>query len=144
MEAPQVAVDPTSLGDGERTTSPPPADELQVVDEATPDDLAAASVNDTSTQPPPADELQVVDEATPDDLAEAFLSDLVSRPPPSGESESVPRMESGPVPATDDGYPVRDQRISNVHTRPTVRRMIAVDAAAVAAVKRRDPRREEE
>jgi hypothetical protein len=91
---PAVAVDDGSLGDGERTTAPPPADELQVVDEAMPEEYDG-------------------------------------------------RMRSGTVPtgSIDDGP---HGRISNVHTRPTVRRMVAVDAAAIAAVRRRDPRREEE
>jgi hypothetical protein len=56
-------------------------------------------------------------------------------------------MESGPVPSANSDPtpdPQHEGRISNVHTRPTVRRMVAVDAAAIAAVRRRDPRREEE
>ena len=113
----EVAVDSASLGDGERTTAPPPADELQVVDEATPEDLAAA------------------------------LDVVTTSPPPDGyeaEPEPEPRMASGPVPSANNPQPAPEGRISNVHTRPTVRRMIAVDAAAIAAVQRRDPRREEE
>jgi len=90
---PAVAVDDGSLGDGERATAPPPADELQVVDEAMPD-------------------------------------------------EHEGRMRSGPVPTGNIDDSPHD-RISNVHTRPTVRRMVAVDVAAIAAL-RRDPRREEE
>ena len=94
---PEVAVDSASLGDGERTTAPPPADELQVVDEAEP---YAEHVHDITTSPPPAD---------------AGMLDDVSPP-----------------------------QTPSVHTRPTVRRMVAIDAAAIESVKRRDPRREEE
>jgi hypothetical protein len=108
---PDVALDGSSLGDGERTTAPPPADELLVVDEATPEDLQAIDVT-----------LEALDEvAEPDDVHEG-------------------RMQSGSVPK--DGSP-EPLRMSNVHTRPTVR-MVAVDAVTLAAVKRRDPRREEE
>jgi len=131
----RIEVDNRSLSEAERKTAPPPSDELQVVDEASPDDLLVVDgegvleANDTdasSTQPPPA---LAVDEA----LAQA-------------------RMESGPVPsaANPDGDGLgRDGsansgRISSVHTRPTVRRMVAVDAAAIGAMKRHDPRREEE
>jgi hypothetical protein len=57
-------------------------------------------------------------------------------------------MESGRVPTAGNTEAVPEEattdRRSNVHTRPTVRRMVAVDAAAIAAVQRRDPRREEE
>jgi hypothetical protein len=67
---PPIALDEASLGDDERATSPPPADELQVVDEAG-----------------------------------------------DGEFE--------------------------VHTRPTVRRMIAIDEEAIASARRRDPRSED-
>ena len=41
MAPPKLDVDDESLGDGERTTAPPPPDELQVVDEAMPDELQA-------------------------------------------------------------------------------------------------------
>lgn len=112
-----LALDAASLGDDERTTAPPPADELQVVDEATPEELAAA-------------------EAEADD-------EVTTAPPPGNALERQPRMESGPVPSAPQPAP-EQQRISNVHTRPTVRRMLAVDAAAIAAVQRRDPRREED
>ncbi len=102
-----------SLGDGERKTAPPPADELQVVDEATADDFMP---------------LEIVEESTTDE-----------RP-----AEREGRMESGRVPTAGNEEADTDRR-SNVHTRPTVRRMVAVDAAAIAAVqRRRDPRREEE
>jgi hypothetical protein len=119
MTAPPVSldVDSQSLGDGERTTAPPPADELQVVDEAMPDEVVDDALwNEVTTSPPPGEKA-------------------------GGEAE--PRMESGPVPSASNPKP-EEQRISNVHTRPTVRRMLAVDAAAIAAVKRRDPRREED
>ena len=41
-----------------------------------------------------------------------------------------------------DGVP--PPQTPSVHTRPTVRRMVAIDAAAIESAKRRDPRREEE
>jgi hypothetical protein len=126
---PEVAVDSASLGDAERTTAPPPADELQVVDEASPEDLAELAV---ATATPIAE-----DEA--DEARDAE------------NAEHQGRMESGPVPSRSaaipggpDEEPDTGDRISNVHTRPTVRRMVAVDAAAIAAVRRRDPRREED
>ena len=115
LPPPDLDVDSGSLGDGERTTAPPPADELQVVDEAMPDEFA----NDAKAE-------------TPAEMAEK-----------AEKAEHEGRMRSGPVPTgnlEDNAY----DRISNVHTRPTVRRMVAVDAAAIAALKRRDPRREEE
>ncbi|MDB4936752.1 MAG: hypothetical protein JWP87_3724 [Labilithrix sp.] len=127
--APALDLDNTSLGDGERTTAPPPADELVVVDEAMPEDLDGLAAfgalitgesNEVKTAPP---------------SAAAY------------DAEHAGRMESGPVPSGNErssSEPSHDGRISNVHTRPTVRRMVAVDAAAIAAVKRRDPRREEE
>lgn len=105
-----------SLGDGERTTAPPPADELQVVDEAMPEELEA--VDGGWSEPPRA--------------------------------EHEGRMESGRVPTAGNeeaaaGHEeATPERRSNVHTRPTVRRMVAVDAPAIAASLRRDPRREEE
>jgi hypothetical protein len=138
----ELDLDSASLGDGERTTAPPPADELLVVDEAMPEDH----------------------DALPEDLdgLAAFGSLIVAgnettkttAPPRANahDAEHAGRMESGPVPSasnpepnSNDPHDAHDsQRISNVHTRPTVRRMVAVDAAAIAAVKRRDPRREEE
>lgn len=138
---PELDVDSASLGDGERTTAPPPADELQVVDEAVPEEQlleelarlspTAPAVHEAKTSPPG--------------------SGATSAPPTASVFEHDElhegRMESGPVPsATSDPThdPQHDGRISNVHTRPTVRRMVAVDAAAIAAVRRRDPRREEE
>jgi hypothetical protein len=105
----QLDLDTASLGDGERATAPPPADELLVVDEAMPEDLVARANAD--------------------------------------DGDHVRRMESGPVPSANNPAPPAPpapERTSNVHTRPTVRRMVAVDAAAIAAVQRRDPRREEE
>ena len=93
MAPPDVAVDSTSLGDGERTTAPPPA--------------------------------------VPDGYAES-------------DAEHAGRMESGPVPSANHVEPGAEERVSDIHTRPTVRRMVAVDTAAIAAAQRRDPRREEE
>lgn len=116
---PALDVENESLGDSERKTAPPPPDELQVVDEAMPDELAALAV----------------DEAWSDEAQ-------------GEQAEHEGRMESGRVPTAGNEEPVSEEaatdRRSNVHTRPTVRRMVAVDAAAIAAVQRRDPRREEE
>jgi hypothetical protein len=145
---PELDVDSASLGDGERTTAPPPADELQVVDEAMPDwpdpDALGEAAHVASTVPP-------IHEAKTAPPAPAPLTsnDATTAPPTAAFDEDAlhqGRMESGPVPSG-DFEPMREnahERISNVHTRPTVRRMVAVDAAAIAAVRRRDPRREEE
>jgi hypothetical protein len=117
---PRLALDEESLGDGERKTAPPPADELQVVDEAMPGELEA--VNDPWAEDPQR------------------ISGEVS-------GEHATRMESGRVPTAGNEAAAEEQapdRRANVHTRPTVRRMVAIDAAAIAAVQRRDPRREEE
>jgi hypothetical protein len=113
-------VDSGSLGDGERTTAPPPADELQVVDEgeAMPEEVFGY------------DGTARADRANADDRAE------------DGKAEG--RMESGPVPTASPVPPASEPRSSNIHTRPTVRRMVAIDSAAISAVKRRDPRREED
>jgi hypothetical protein len=116
---PELAVDNGSLGDGERTTAPPPADELQVVDEAMPDDFAT------------------------EEKADSGNIDVAAKAATADENEHDGRMRSGLVP-TGNVDESAHGRISNVHTRPTVRRMVAVDAAAIAALKRRDPRREEE
>jgi len=119
---PDVGLDTASLGDGERTTAPPPADELQVVDEASPEDLAELP------------------------LANAVPVLELEGEPADADAEHAGRMDSGPVPTSaNQGEELHGgDRISNVHTRPTVRRMVAVDAAAIAAVRRRDPRREDD
>lgn len=68
---------------------------------------------------------------------------ILATAPPMFEVEDASLGEEVPV----DEKPGRhDQgnRTNNVHTRPTVRRMVAVDAAAIAALKRRDPRREDD
>jgi hypothetical protein len=116
---PPIAVDNGSLGDGERATAPPPADELQVVDEAMPDDFAT--------------------DANPD----SGRVDIAAKGATAENDEHEGRMRSGTVP-TGNVDEIAYDRVSNVHTRPTVRRMVAVDAAAIAALKRRDPRREDE
>jgi hypothetical protein len=115
---PEFEVDQASLGEEERTTAPPPPDELQVVDEAVPE---GQSVHEVKTEPPARG-------------ASASGEHNLGRHLDSGRWPS----EKNPA-SRDDG-----DRTSNIHTRPTVRRMVAVDAAAIAAVKRRDPRREED
>ncbi len=129
----KIELDDASLGEGERKTAPPPADELQVVDEATPEDLLVMHSVE-------------VTEANEGDAS-------ATQPPALGVDEAIEqaRMQSGPVPSANnpDAHSVseanaNDGRISSVHTRPTVRRMVAVDAAAIGALKRPDPRREEE
>jgi len=124
---PKLDVENESLGDGERTTAPPPPDELQVVDEAMPD------------------ELEVVDEDAWADEPQRISGEVSGTHGAHGAHEG--RMESGRVPTagnTGAGEEEALDRRANVHTRPTVRRMVAVDAAAIAALQRRDPRREEE
>jgi len=129
---PDFELDQTSLGEEERTTAPPPPDELQVVDEALPE----GSVHEAETVPPVAGAAGAHETTTAPPVASA-----------SGEHEleREPRMESGQVPSEThpDGHADGD-RSSNIHTRPTVRRMVAIDAAAIAAGKRRDPRREDD
>lgn len=117
VAAPKLDLDDESLGDGERKTAPPPPDELQVVDEAMPD------------------ELEIVDD-------QGWNEAPVGTAAESADPHAA-RMESGPVPTAENVAASPDRR-PNVHTRPTVRRMVAIDAAAIAALKRRDPRREEE
>lgn len=141
MAPPDVAVDSTSLGDGERTTAPPPADELQVVDEATPEELERLA-QAASTVPP---------HHPPESIAAEGAHEATTSPPPpipdgyaDSDAEHAGRMESGPVPSGPHEEPEAEARVGNIHTRPTVRRMVAIDAAAIAAVQRRDPRREEE
>jgi hypothetical protein len=130
---PPIAIDNASLGQGERTTSPPPSDQLQVLDEAAPEE-AEGVTSGAITSPPPADELQVVDEATPEDLEELA----------SAAENRAAQQKSGPVPSAKNGGGANDGR-PNIHTRPTVRSLAAVDAAAIAAMKkRRDPRREDD
>ncbi len=133
--APEFELDHESLGEEERTTAPPPLDELQVLD--SPEE----SVHEAQTSPPPP--------------AEANVHEITTAPPgppdhehpqrgpsASGEHEVDARMASGPVPT--DANPDGDEWPNNVHTRPTVPRMVAIDAATIAAAKRRDPRREED
>jgi hypothetical protein len=118
---PEFELDQASLGEGHRTTRPPPPDELQIVDEALPEDPNESSVHDVKA-------------VLPSRGASA-----------AGEHDLARRMNSGGARSekTPDPRNERD-RTSNIHTRPTVRRMVAVDAAAIAAVQRRDPRREED
>jgi len=128
LPAPKLAVDEMSLGTDDRATAPPPADELQVVDEAMPSDLDTPRAPSLASTP--------ADGVMRPELDDPFADELVAT---NGGSEHEGRMESGSV-----AKPNADGRTPNVHTRPTVRRMVAVDAAAIAALKRRDPRREEE
>jgi hypothetical protein len=128
LPVPALTVDNLSLGTDDRATAPPPAHELQVVDEAMPSDLGVATPRAAAA---PTDGAVLLPE-----LDDPFADEL-----PGDDSKHQGKMESGPV-AT--ATPNAEGRAPNVHTRPTVRRMVAVDAAAIAALKRRDPRREEE
>lgn len=137
----KIELDDASLGEGERKTAPPPADELQVVDEASPEDL-----------------LVMQGAGNGDGGEEANDTSATSTTPPAAGTDDAleqARMDSGPVPTAnnpeghsaarrDESPNANEGRISSVHTRPTVRRMVAVDVAAIGAMKRRDPRREEE
>ena len=127
--APKLTVDDLSLGTDDRATAPPPADELQVVDEATPADLGVATPRAHAV---PAEATMLPE------LDDPFTDELLGS---ADDSRHEGKMTSGPVVAATANA---EGRSPNVHTRPTVRRMVAVDAAAVAALKRRDPRREEE
>jgi hypothetical protein len=133
VPAPKLAVDDLSLGTDDRATAPPPAGELQVVDEATPSEVGAATPR-VPHLPGAAAEAAMLPE-----LDDPFADELLL----PGDGEHDGRSESGSVVAA---KPIVGGRAPNpnVHTRPTVRRMVAVDAAAIAALKRRDPRREEE
>jgi hypothetical protein len=147
---PKPDVGDESLGDGERKTAPPPPDELQVVDEAMPDELEPADLTKpAATKPPPA--LEAADDGWADE-PQRISGEVVGVGAGGGEAmaareqavEHAGRMESGRVPTASNEETAGSDRRPNVHTRPTVRRMVAIDAAAIAAVKRRDPRREEE
>ncbi|MDB4942713.1 MAG: hypothetical protein JWP97_2247 [Labilithrix sp.] len=138
-------LDQKSLTEDARTTAPPPPGELQVIDEAMPsldpvgfaglDDLAepasGRSVHEAPTKPPAA---------LPADMDHG-VSGEHSLEPSLDEVLASARMESGPVPT--ERKPPSD-RSPTVHTRPTVRRMVAIDVAAIAAAKRRDPRRDDD
>ncbi len=126
LPAPKLTVDDLSLGTDDRATAPPPADELQVIDEATPSEVGA----------PRAPALPAEGSMLPE-LDDPFADEVA----PDGKHAG--KMESGPVATANAKADGRGPN-PNVHTRPTVRRMVAVDAAAIAALKRRDPRREEE
>lgn len=130
LPAPALTVDSLSLGSDERATAPPPPDELQVVDEATPGDAAVPTPR-APTPPAPGVMLPELDDPFADELVGAGAINGASH---EGQLESGERIGAAPA----------DGRSPNVHTRPTVRRMVAVDAAAIAALKRRDPRREED
>ena len=141
---PKPDLDEESLGDGERKTAPPPPDELQVVDEAMPDEIElelVAAPRSAATKPPPA-AVEAGDDAWGEE-AQRISGEHAGAGAGAGAGEHAGRMESGRVPTAGNEEPAPDRR-ANVHTRPTVRRMVAIDAAAIAAVKRRDPRREEE
>lgn len=152
-------LDQKSLTEDERTTAPPPPGELQVVDEAIPsldappafaelDDPADSAsgpprgVHEARTKPPIGPAADVVDrevsgehsfeELVNEALAQARAAD--SGPVPSGTSAAAENSDNKPP----------SDRSANVHTRPTVRRMVAIDAAAIAAAKRRDPRRDDD
>ena len=59
------------------------------------------------------------------------------------EHDLEAQWETGPLPT--EGAPEPAQRPAwTVHTRATVRRMVAVDATAIASAQRRDPRREDD
>jgi hypothetical protein len=128
VPAPNLTVDDLSLGTDDRATAPPPANELQLLDEAA---RSGGSVATPRAPVVPLTEAKLLPE-----LDDPFADEL-----PGDDSKHEGKMESGPVAAA---TPNADGRTPNVHTRPTVRRMVAVDAAAIAALKRRDPRREEE
>lgn len=126
LPVPALTVDDLSLGTDDRATAPPPPDELQVVDEATPSDLGVATPHAPAAP---------TDGAMLPQLDDPFADEVLAS---NNDGSHEGRMESGlVVAAKPEGTP-------DVHTRPTVRRMVAVDAAAMPALKRRDPRREEE
>jgi len=149
---PDFEVDDRSLGEEARTTAPPPPGapeaflhehptppngipvaELGWPEEIIPPEAVVARVgaaepapaaNDASTTPtarPSAPEV-VADEAAPPEHRPARASGIRSFDGGEGAVEDAP-----PPPS--------------VHTRPTVRRMVAVD---VSAVRRRDPRRDDD
>jgi hypothetical protein len=147
---PKLDLDNESLGDGERKTAPPPPDELQVVDEAMPYELELA-LADAAEPAAPAETLEAVDDVGADEprrisgeVAGAGAGADAGADAGDHAAEHAGRMESGRVRTAGNEEAAVSDRRPNVHTRPTVRRMVAIDAAAIAAVKRRDPRREEE
>lgn len=131
--APEFELDHASLGEEERTTAPPPLDELQVLD--SPEE----SVHEAQTSPPPPPDGDVHDIITAPPGPPDADPQEARAPSASGEHA---RMASGPVPT--EANPDGEEWPNNVHTRPTVPRMVAIDAAMIAAAKRRDPRREED
>ena len=130
-------LDSGSLGQEQRTTAPPPPGELQVLDEAMPeppeppDDFAYS--NQPITDPPPTPRVEVSGEhrlASMIDDADAF--------------EEAPTKPGIDVPS--QASQVKEPE-PGVHTKPTVRRMVAIDAPTIAAAKagkRRDPRRDDD
>jgi hypothetical protein len=115
----QFELDRRSLGEQQRSTAPPPPDQLIVVDEALPDDHGWSS--------PPAPLVAASAESTG---SSSDYDDLT----PIRSTAALLELDPDLLP-------------ENVHTRPTVPRMLAVDPAALAAYEasvRPDPRREED
>jgi hypothetical protein len=121
-----VRIDEASLGEQERKTAPPqPGAEPEAVFAAAPDS-DGPHVNERSPGEAPMDELE---EIGPGDGDPADPAD----PLPDAGAIEMGSLQPGPV--SNSWTP------GSVHTRPTVRRMVAVD---VSALRRPDPRREEE
>jgi hypothetical protein len=131
---PELDLDEVDLGEEERPTAPPPPDELQVIDEASPE---------TPRAPETRRAIELAKDAEREG-GEADFGDLDG----GWDGVAPEQRESGPVPSEKNveaaAAAAKEGRTSNVHTRPTVRRMVAIDAAAIAALKRRDPRRDDE
>lgn len=160
---PAFALDERSLGEDQRRTAPPVADAVALVEKEVvrrspppPNGFAAA------LGPPPETDIDTLDDAW--DVAAPGLSELSDpgEEPPlelievkdeEAPLELIEVTDDAPVDARPSGVRAADgspldfsdgppaTRPPSVHTRPTVRRMVAVDAAAL---RRRDPRREDD
>jgi hypothetical protein len=129
---PELELDEVNLDEEERLTAPPPPDELQVIDEASPE---------TPHAPETRRAIELAKDHAGHMLGEADFAGLDA----GWDGEAPEKRESGPVPSEKNVAAVKPEgRTANVHTRPTVRRMVAIDAAAIAALKRRDPRKDDE
>ncbi|MBX3190312.1 MAG: hypothetical protein KF819_25155 [Labilithrix sp.] len=130
-EAVAVRIDERSLGETERKTAPPKQGaEPEAVFAAAPDSdttptrLARLALDELDDPAPVT--------ARPHAIAEAG----------AGEEANLDELEEiGPGDLPEEGAEGAPSWSANVHTRPTVRRMVAVD---VSAIRKRDPRSEED
>jgi len=154
---PSFALDEKSLGEDERRTAPPVADAVALVEEevvrhhsppplngfaaglevSADADAGTDALDDAWDAPAPGlVELSEPGEEAPMELIE--VKDEDEAPPVEARPSGLRAADGTPLGEV-DGAPVT--RPPSVHTRPTVRRMVAIDATAL---RRRDPRREDD